>query len=445
MEPNNIKYDQFKDENGNNLLMGSIINHHKEIVTYILNNDLVDINAINMDGRTALSFLMQQIQWEDQIEILKLFLDCKDINLDIKDKMNKIFIDFMDLDILEHKKIMSIFKIIKNAKYSLKSNTLIDMILLNRNYFSKQESLDVFEIIWDHKVISCCNHNFLYYFTQAKVSLGIKYYFLKICQKNRELVFSEYLVELFYEMVILESLLQNLYEEIIETIKLLFNFGLDITKISGKNLKWIYSKIKRYEFLTYLKSRGLPNDYEFMIEILAKEEKYDDIEKLLTKIPSDQINKIFDSINLLSFSTIKYYLDLENKIINLLKIFIKYKYDINAQDENNKSLLHLAFIKKYYHLCNFLLDNGININLINDKNNTPLHLMLGNHYLNSDEKTKLVKLIVKIIELKPDINILNNDNNSYLHLMIYRKIYKIALIFLESQEIDINIVNNVDI
>lgn len=56
-----------------------------------------------------------------------------------------------------------------------------------------------------------------------------------------------------------------------------------------------------------------------------------------------------------------------------LKYLIEAKFDLNTQDNNGDTPLHLAARKNRYDLCKLLITNGATLNIQNQTGNTPLH------------------------------------------------------------------------
>ena len=75
-----------------------------------------------------------------------------------------------------------------------------------------------------------------------------------------------------------------------------------------------------------------------------------------------------------------------------VKELIKNGVDINIiQNNNGWNLLHFSYNNNNLNIINFLINNGININLKDKNNSTPLHIVC---YYNS-ENLDIIKILIK--------------------------------------------------
>ena len=93
--------------------------------------------------------------------------------------------------------------------------------------------------------------------------------------------------------------------------------------------------------------------------------------------------------------------------------------------------MHISLQNKCYKISKYLIENGANLQLKDNNNNTPLHIAVknGNH--------NLIKLIMKY---NPKTNILNNDKETPLDIALKRK-DKILINILNQKENNIKINN----
>jgi ankyrin repeat protein len=102
--------------------------------------------------------------------------------------------------------------------------------------------------------------------------------------------------------------------------------------------------------------------------------------------------------------------------IKEINILLEYGANINVQDQNGNSLLHLALKADEIDLdvIDILLENGIDINIKNKKQETPL-CTIANSLFGLDIKT-----INHLLSNGANINDLNENLDSFLHCLISR-------------------------
>ncbi|EAY18466.1 hypothetical protein TVAG_083190 [Trichomonas vaginalis G3] len=65
----------------------------------------------------------------------------------------------------------------------------------------------------------------------------------------------------------------------------------------------------------------------------------------------------------------------ENGYCDALKYFMKYEHDINKQDKDGNTPLHLAILNEEYEICKYLCNySGINKKIKNNEKETPLDI-----------------------------------------------------------------------
>lgn len=97
-----------------------------------------------------------------------------------------------------------------------------------------------------------------------------------------------------------------------------------------------------------------------------------------------------------------------------LQDFIKKykKEDINKQNKYGYSCLHRAIGGHHWDTVNFLLDEGIDINLKDKEGNTALHYMVDHMEFNYEEGLKVIK---RLLDMGAEVN--EPDKNGTTPLM----------------------------
>ena len=104
------------------------------------------------------------------------------------------------------------------------------------------------------------------------------------------------------------------------------------------------------------------------------------------------------------------------KIIDFIKIFIKYGGDVNYKDENDSTVLMLLSYFGYEDCVNLLIENGAQIDIQNSGMQTPLLFAYENNHFN------VVKLL---IESGADVNINMYNGKSFYKKAKYDKNYEV--------------------
>ena len=105
----------------------------------------------------------------------------------------------------------------------------------------------------------------------------------------------------------------------------------------------------------------------------------------------------------------------KNKITNLINNKIKSnpKIDINMQDNDGDSPLHIAIFLANYDIIKILLDNNANVNLVDKWGQTPIHRLY--FCLNN---TNLLKILELLINYKCNFHKQDVNGNTILHLTL---------------------------
>jgi len=119
------------------------------------------------------------------------------------------------------------------------------------------------------------------------------------------------------------------------------------------------------------------------------------------------------------------------------------KSDINIQNKYGDSPLYNACIRKNIEIIKLLLQNGADINIINNYDgNTILHGICEeiDYYSNKEENFKIFELLLKTSDISI-INMQNNENQTPLSIMCEKKIINIIKLLLDNGS-DPNIILN---
>lgn len=107
---------------------------------------------------------------------------------------------------------------------------------------------------------------------------------------------------------------------------------------------------------------------------------------------------------------------------NLLKQ--KQKPNINAQDSDGDTALHLAIYKDCGEVVQILLEHDASVTIANNNIHTPLHLA------SSFEQAGVVQKLLKH-KAKPDIDAQDSDGDTALHLALYKDCEEVVQVLLK--------------
>ena len=148
------------------------------------------------------------------------------------------------------------------------------------------------------------------------------------------------------------------------------------------------SEIENMDFKSYA------NLYQQMTLANSKKQNKDKVEKFIKnskskthrKIDPDSVKMMMDNnpefalsfskdeVNYLTISAVK------NGDLELLRLMIDNYYSLDINDKDGNSLLMLAVMNKQEKIVAYLLRKGINPNIANIDNQTPLLIASRNHY-----------------------------------------------------------------
>lgn len=99
--------------------------------------------------------------------------------------------------------------------------------------------------------------------------------------------------------------------------------------------------------------------------------------------------------------------DLEKAVNNYIK---NRKNDINDEDANGNTLLHLLIGSDKTNLVDLVLSKGADVNALNKFRYSPLHTALAKGEIN-------IEIVTKLLDKNPDLNIKNEDMRTPLHYL----------------------------
>ncbi|SBT80669.1 conserved Plasmodium protein, unknown function [Plasmodium malariae] len=118
-----------------------------------------------------------------------------------------------------------------------------------------------------------------------------------------------------------------------------------------------------------------------------------------------------------------------NDMINVSKLLIEKKINVNEKNKNGKTSLHIASEHNYLKGIELLLKNNADINAVDYANNTPLMCSIRR---NKEESALL------LIENNADVNIKDKDMNSILHICAKEHLSNISQYILGTHKFNIN-------
>jgi ankyrin repeat protein len=98
-------------------------------------------------------------------------------------------------------------------------------------------------------------------------------------------------------------------------------------------------------------------------------------------------------------------------VLDLVELLLKFGADVNAQDKNNVTPLHLASCKGWLSIARMLLDHGANANAKDDQGQTPLQSLVRH----SRDFRSGLDLAQPLLKHGADVNAQDNDNAAPLH------------------------------
>jgi ankyrin repeat protein len=115
---------------------------------------------------------------------------------------------------------------------------------------------------------------------------------------------------------------------------------------------------------------------------------------------------------------------------DVVELLLEYGANVNVQDNDKKTPLHIACCKNDFKIAELLLEHGANVNVQSKKGgNTPLH------YACRRGNVETVKLL---LEYGADVNVQNKDEVTPLHIVCKRNNIEIVELLLK-EDANINV------
>ena len=115
-----------------------------------------------------------------------------------------------------------------------------------------------------------------------------------------------------------------------------------------------------------------------------------------------------------------------NAIVGIGRLLVRRGVNINILDKNQNTPLHSAAFHRNFYFARKLLDNGANATAENDQGETPLHLVARNGY--REDGVRGAQLL---LENGMDVDTPNADQNTPLHVASYLGKLEIARVLLD--------------
>ena len=105
-------------------------------------------------------------------------------------------------------------------------------------------------------------------------------------------------------------------------------------------------------------------------------------------------------------------------------IFINIPYIIFPADDD--TLLHLAVVCRWLEVVKFLIENGADVNVINDFNETPLHLItVPDNDINDDDEEMVLEIVKVLCKNGANVNAKNYQDCSPVDIALQNRDYRL--------------------
>ncbi len=253
------------------------------------------------------------------------------------------------------------------------------------------------------------------------------------------------------------------------TIKDMANWALNAAIYSGQIasaelLVKHYKAPAQFEEFRIAAEKGYIELYRTMIEVnreVVNKEKQNKLEHYLLIEAMDRNEE--DLIRLL-LNDLKVKVDVEtfqdyiNKITpEIIKLILDYGFDINSRltkedffpalDHKYNIIHKVLSSNKLIELAEYVISKGADVNSQDSDKNTPLHILMKNAKINIDKRLELTKLLV---EKGANVNIQNNKGDTPLHILVeckeisYPEKKKVAEFLIIDCNADVDIFNKLE-
>jgi ankyrin repeat protein len=224
-----------------------------------------------------------------------------------------------------------------------------------------------------------------------------------------------------------------------EAIKLLLEYGSNVTTYNGFNSLHLAIYSREYKFCKMVIDHGIninaqAQTGESALHI-ACNLQLANITKLLLDNKIDP--NLLDIEN--EFCALSYSVTLND--INIVKILFQYDLDANIQDYYGNSPLHYAIIEDNWTIFEFIINQTkipIDYNIYNADSHTPLHILFMKNR-DADVSQHISKIIDSCV-----VNIQDNTGNTALHYIAMDGLWKVFDKQLEKKTLDIFVKNKND-
>lgn len=219
----------------------------------------------------------------------------------------------------------------------------------------------------------------------------------------------------------------------INTMKMLLDMGANPNVIysSSSNVPIIYKSIED----EYMDAMSLLIEYganincthqNNILHIAVNVNNYDIVEKLLETNKCDVNCQDYDGNTSLHLAIFDNRLPIAHLLIN-------YGADLNVKNKDGNTVMHFAAINNNINVIKLLLREGAIYDIQNIDGDTPAHLAVSNNN---------ITIIKEILKLDIDPNVQNNSGETILHIASYNNNCKIINLIIKKTKINPDIVDN---
>jgi ankyrin repeat protein len=224
-----------------------------------------------------------------------------------------------------------------------------------------------------------------------------------------------------------------------KTNNLIFEYMNEDYNDENKRKKLIDDITEHLNKLTKEKRKNLINDKIENVNFRDFKLNYL-IMKVILKGDVEFLQYLIDNganVNIVIGKALYFALKMENS--NIVELLID--KGATYSDSLNNTLLHIAASNKITDIVELLIKKGADVNMQNKDGNTPLHIAALNKNVHYKALEKNKKIIDLLIENKADVNMQNKDGNTPLHTAVISKInYTVDLLL--DKGANVNMINN---